>query len=87
VALAVMRAIFWIFTQPVNKYWLKNQKLGEAGQRFFSTNPTKQRSEKGEPDGEDWKRMRDRWEYLHLVRALLSVIELAALTVAVAMCS
>lgn len=34
VALAVMHAIFWIFTQPVNKYWFKNQKLGEAAQRF-----------------------------------------------------
>ncbi len=73
--------------QPVNKCWLKNQKQDELGHRLFSTNPTRQGREKGEPEGEDWKTMRDRWEYSDLVRALLSVIALAVLTVTLAMCS
>jgi hypothetical protein len=36
-------------------------------------------------NGEDWKAMRNRWEYSHLVRAALSVIALVTLTVALAM--
>jgi hypothetical protein len=33
---------------------------------------------------EDWKELRDRWEYSHVVRAVLAVIALIALLVAVA---
>ena len=33
VSLVVMHAIFWIVTQPVNKFWLKNQHLSKLGNR------------------------------------------------------
>jgi hypothetical protein len=85
-ALVVMHATFWMVTQPANKFWLKNQQLRGLGQRFFSTDPTSQRHERPETNGEDWKRIRDRWEYSHLARAVLSFIALVALTVAIAMC-
>ena len=80
-----MHAILWMATQPVNKFWLKNQQLIGLGQVFFSTDPSTQRSAEAEKNGEDWKTMRDRWEYSHLVRAALSVIALVTLTVALAM--
>jgi hypothetical protein len=37
-ALAAMHAVFWILTQPVNNFWLKDLKLGGAGARFFGLN-------------------------------------------------
>lgn len=36
-ALAAMHAVFWFVTQPVNRYWLKDQKLSEAGAKLFDT--------------------------------------------------
>ena len=95
VALAAMHVIFWIFTQPVNKFWLRRQRLTSLGKRFFSAgaartgtaHSTSGRSGSIEPDpaesrAENWQRMRDRWEYSHLVRAVLSLIALITLNVA-----
>ena len=31
VALLLMHAIFWIFTQPVNRFWMRGQTLSGAG--------------------------------------------------------
>jgi hypothetical protein len=81
-ALSVMHTIFWMATQPVNKFWLKNQQLTGLGPRFFSTDPAAPRSEEAEKDGKHWETIRDRWEYSHLGRAALSVIALVTLTVA-----
>jgi hypothetical protein len=87
VALAVMHTIFWVFTQPVNKFWLKQQSLNALGKRFFSADAARQGGERTWPGGDDWIRMRDRWEYSHLARALISFIALATLTVALAISS
>ena len=85
VSLVVMHAIFWIVTQPVNKFWLKNQQLSKLGDRFFPPNSTMQHGEGSKVDVEDWEKMRDRWEYSHLVRAVFCVIAMMTLTVALAM--
>ncbi|PYX62872.1 MAG: hypothetical protein DMG74_19120 [Acidobacteria bacterium] len=80
-----MCCCFWTVTQPVNKFRLKNQQLEGLGKRFFyPTGPMTQRGEQADTE-KDWKRMRDRWEYSHLVRAVLSVIALVTLTVALSM--
>ena len=34
--LAGMQAVYWIFTHPVNRFWLKGESLGRAGAGFFS---------------------------------------------------
>jgi hypothetical protein len=82
VALLVMHTVFWVVTQPVNRYWLKNKRLGTVGSKFFALDREK-RSESSAVD-HNWKKFRDRWEYSHLVRAALSVIALIAVAVAIA---
>lgn len=86
-ALVAMHAIFWVFTQPVNKFWLKHQSLSAAGKRFFSANASAHENEGIKTDGDAWIRMRDRWEYSHVARAVVSFVALAALTVALAISS
>jgi len=82
-ALAAMHAVFWSVTQPVNRYWLKNQNLSKAGAKFFDTGHinTIDRSGIGEAD---WKYLRNRWEYSHIVRTVLSTIAFIAITIVVA---
>jgi hypothetical protein len=75
VALLLMHAIFWLFTQPVNRFWLREQSLGAAGRAFFGTAD-------GNPP--DWQSLRDRWEYSHLARAILSLAALVLLASAIA---
>jgi anthrone oxygenase-like protein len=84
IALVAMHAVFWSVTQPVNRYWLRNQKLSEAGARFFDTGRinTPDRSGSGLTD---WRSFRNRWEYSHIVRAILSAIAVIAITVVIAM--
>src|SRR5438105_7974891 len=82
VALLAMHAIFWLITQPVNRHWLKNRRLGTTGTRFFALD----RSSRPTPDAADsnWQHLRNRWEYSHIARALFSKIALIALAVAIA---
>lgn len=82
IAVVAMHAVFWFVTQPTNRYWMKNQQLGATGAKFFSVDQAKaQGTDDGNPE---WKRLRNRWEYSHIVRAALAVIGLIALTIAVA---
>jgi hypothetical protein len=82
VALMSVHTVFWIVTQPTNKFWLKEQNLRGLGKAFFSVNPVKQGDVAGERT-EDWTRLRDRWEYSHLLRAVPSVVAPIVLLVAV----
>ena len=84
IALAAMHAIFWTLTQPVNKYWLSGIALPNAAQRFFSINQEGRPAPVDNDDGEQWKQLRNRWEYSHIIRAVLASISLISLTVAVA---
>jgi Domain of unknown function (DUF1772). len=82
IALLAMHTVFWLVTQPVNRYWLKHKRLGPVGTKFFALDHAN-RSESGAAD-HNWKKFRDRWEYSHIIRAGLSVIALIAVAVAIA---
>lgn len=73
--LVLAHAIYWVFTHPVNKVWLKDEKLGQAGESFFAAGT-------GTAEGE-WTALRDRWEWSHVARAVLALLSLAALVIAV----
>src|SRR5438067_1841223 len=34
-AMLGMQIVFWLFTQPVNKYWLQSTSIGGFGKAFF----------------------------------------------------
>ena len=74
---AVM-AVFWIVTQPANKIWVENMKLGAAGARFFGTGPSGAAAA-------DWTMVRDRWEWSHLARAILATASFLCLLTALAL--
>jgi hypothetical protein len=79
---------YWLLTHPVNNFWLRGEALGGAGGRFFGADPlgSQQRHAASQEGREpDWTALRDRWEYSHLVRAVLAGIGFLALTTAVAL--
>jgi hypothetical protein len=78
-ALVAVQAIFWMQTQPVNKYWLQSTKLSSAASRFFEAG-----SALSATDWADWTEMRNRWERSHVQRAVASTIALLLLTTAIA---
>jgi hypothetical protein len=82
-ALASMQAVYWVVTHPVNKFWMKGTQFSGVAGGFLSLDPMKKGAATGE-DGEGWRRLRDRWEYSHVSRAILAAIALVALVVAVA---
>src|ERR1041385_9141571 len=83
VGLIAVHAVYWIYTQPVNKFWVKDLELHGAGAALFSPAAEECRLNMNLESDEDSKRLRDRWEYSHLARAILAVISLITLIVAV----
>jgi Domain of unknown function (DUF1772) len=83
VALLAMHAVYWVVTHPVNKFWLRDTRLEGLGGRFFALDPVKQGAA-SEEGSDDWRKLRDRWEYSHVARAVLAVIAFICLLVAVA---
>jgi hypothetical protein len=77
VCLVAMQIVYWIFVHPVNKLWLQGERLGRAGSGFFSF------ASATDVGVQDWKRSRDRWEYAHVTRAVLTAVSLIALVVAI----
>jgi hypothetical protein len=77
-ALALMHAVFWIVTQPVNKVWLADQTLGRAGAAFFKAGGTGSEST-------DWMRLRNRWEGSHVARAGCAFVAFVAMAVVIAL--
>lgn len=67
-AMVVMHGIYWVFTHPVNNFWLAETEIGKAGSGFFSL------AGKGKAHPEDWKKLRDRWEYSHVARAVFATL-------------
>jgi hypothetical protein len=59
-----MQIIFWIYTQPANRFWLQSVTLGDVGKGFFAAGQSR-----SDNSAADWRRLRDRWEYSHIVRA------------------
>jgi hypothetical protein len=76
-ALIVTHGLYWLVTHPVNNFWLKDFRLGKAGQGFFAFGAHGQ--------DEDWTALRDRWEYSHLWRAVFAAIAFLLLAIAVAL--
>ena len=72
-----MHAVYWLFTHPVNDFWLRDHRLGSLGSRFFSSGA--QRNDRRAT----WTEMRDRWEYSHVARALLGFLAFVALAFAI----
>ena len=79
-AMIGMQAVYWIVTHPVNRFWLKGERLPAASARFFAVG---QSPTPGEPDTTDWISLRDRWEYSHAGRAGLAALGLVCLAIAV----
>jgi hypothetical protein len=79
VTLAAAHATYWLFTHPINNFWLRDVELEGAGARFFSVDLVGRRGD------DDWTTLRNRWESSHAVRAAFGVISLILVTTAVAM--
>ena len=77
------QVVYWLVTHPVNRVWLGSEKLSSAGASFFSIGADKSAPRTREDSG-DWIELRDRWEYSHVARAVLSFVSLIALVIAIA---
>jgi hypothetical protein len=80
--LVAMHAVYWLFTHPVNNFWVQGQNLSGLGTRFFSVG-----SGSGQGRQSDtrpaWTDLRDRWEHSHVARAGLAFLSFVALAVAI----
>jgi len=84
IALVAMHAAYWIITHPVNNFWLKDKGLEGIGAGFFAFGATKRAASDGTTSDEGWKGLRNRWEFSHVLRAVLAAIALIFLIIAVA---
>lgn len=66
---------------PVNNFWLKDTNIDRASNRFFSFISVRRVT--GEKP--DWKELRNRWEYSHVIRAGLGLAGLLLVVTAVAL--
>jgi hypothetical protein len=82
--LLAMQAAYWVFTHPVNKFWTKELDLKGFSAGFFAFGRSKGAVESPHNPDEKWMNFRNRWEYSHVFRALLSVAALVSLTIAIA---
>ena len=81
IAVVAMQGVFWFVTQPANRFWLKHQHLNQAGSRFFSIDQSREHRS----GDQDWRQLRNQWEYSHVARAALATIALIALATAIAL--
>jgi hypothetical protein len=81
--LLAMQAVYWVLTHPVNKFWTKDLDLRGLSAGFFAFGRKPAVDTSNKPD-EKWINFRNRWEYSHVFRALLSMAALISLTVATA---
>lgn len=71
-ALGVTQLLFWTVVQPVNRQWLSTAKLSRAAEHFFAT------GQAASLPG-DWTRLRNRWEWGHVGRAVAATSALLLL--------
>src|SRR5215469_5324990 len=83
-ALAGEHGAYWVFTHPVNRFWLKDEPLTGLGRGFFAFDPMKRTGPEPTASDAAWTRASDRWEFSHVLRAILAGTALTALVVAVA---
>jgi Anthrone oxygenase len=77
-----MQAVYWLFTHPVNKFWLEGERLDRFSSGFFSFGAHRSQLENATRPP-DWTQLRDRWEYAHVARAGLALLSLIALVIAI----
>ncbi|MGE4078701.1 MAG: DUF1772 domain-containing protein [Reyranella sp.] len=74
VSMLMAHGIYWMVTHPVNKVWLKDERLHGTGAAFFATGRAAAEA--------DWTTLRDRWEMSHVARAACGLVGLFALAAA-----
>ncbi|MCT7373701.1 DUF1772 domain-containing protein [Chelativorans salis] len=74
-AMLATGAIYWLAVHPVNKHWMEGQPVSASSARFFGAGAKR---EDREPE---WTELRDRWEYAHVARAVVTSVGLLALVV------
>jgi hypothetical protein len=77
-----MQAAYWVFTHPVNRVWLKGEKLGVFSSGFFSFASKRQKARREGLSEPDWTELRDRWEYSHVIRAGFAFVSFVAIVLA-----
>lgn len=75
--LAMSHLTYWLFTHPVNGFWLKDMDLTGLGGVFFSTF--------GAADAADWTKLRDVWEYSHVARACFAMLSFITAAIALSL--
>lgn len=78
--MALAHAVYWLMTHPVNNFWLRDTKVSKAGSSFFGTGAGQAAS-----GPHDWRRLRDRWEWSHVIRAGLSMAGFVLLAAAISL--
>jgi uncharacterized membrane protein len=78
-ALILLHAAYWILTHPVNKFWLKDQKVEGFGKDFFHLGSSGSMGAKENDPTTVWQMYRYRWEMSHIVRAVLATVAFIAL--------
>jgi hypothetical protein len=77
----LMHATYWLVTHPVNSFWLKDTQPEQLARGFFAFDPLHRIDRLR---AADWTVLRDRWEYSHVVRAVLALVSLLLLVTAIA---
>jgi hypothetical protein len=75
-----MQIVYWAYTHPINKFWLKMAGAvpGNVGSGFFEFDPARRSG-----TADDWRKLRDRWEYSHMARAGLIFVSFCSLIVGI----
>jgi hypothetical protein len=82
VALCAMHGAYWTITHPANQFWLLRAPLPSiAPVGFFATHPLP----RPPTAARGWSRMRSRWEYSQIVRAILGGFSLLSLVIGLAL--
>jgi hypothetical protein len=76
-----MQGVYWIFTHPINQFWVEDVKLNRAGAGFFAFSTDRTRRDKNLPL--DWTKLRSGWEYSHVARAACALVSFVALITAI----
>jgi Domain of unknown function (DUF1772) len=77
VAAVTTHALYWVLTAPVNKIWLKDERLTASAQRFFGAEGTTDVHEGS------WTVLRDRWERSHVYRSVTAMAAFVLVVIAV----
>jgi hypothetical protein len=70
-ATVAAHGIYWTVTHPINKHWMADGELTGAASAFFKAG--------NETEATGWTRLRDRWEWSHVIRSVFLAIALVSL--------